>query len=489
MRQFSKLLPKGTKPSPMPIRLAFLLALAILGGCSRAQFELLHTRKEQDYYTITTRDTIVAQIVSNAPGQRDNGVVYPSSRVLRIGQDVSQYDSLVERKYPDFIRLGLLETVGLVGTSTSDVGLGSGLFGIMGYFDPDFTRISRPFDTNRSVLFTGGIYRFGIVEKRLRWFNDAADWTFGTSIYESLLPQVSEKKDVTTLESFFPVYLRKRFYLRDKIPYVAFTPFAGLGIFPTQYANIGASLDVGSLGGLNFRAYVGAAGGGLWFSTPDANYTSAFPYAGLGLSVLDFLNRAPETYREWKDYEHSSWEVGTLQFGVLISSADTSISDVGSHSFDNKSSVIKGGILRIAPVAVALPFGNNRFYGGTSLINIVALGSKNWGAGILPLRFGYWHTLIQEELIAEPFVEFNYFPSMFLHAGANFNVNFPNKDINLKIMAGFAYGDLIGSFASDWDSSFGKVGKISGGYIGIGLGLGDAIFTSTDLRYSKEPQP
>ncbi len=459
--------------------IAAVVAVAALGSCTRSQFEWVHTRKELDYYTITKRDTIVVQAVTNAPGQRDNGVVYPSSRVLRIGQDVSQYDSVVERKYPDFIRLGVFESVGLVGTSASNIGLGSGLFGIFGYFDPDFATIHSSTAANRSTIFTGGIYRLGIVEKRLRWFDDAPDWTFGTSLYESIVPQVSAKNDVTTLESIFPAYLRKRFYLREQIPYIAVTPFVGIGYFPTQYANAGASLDVGSLGGLNFRAYAGAAAGGLLFAAPNESYTSAFPYAGLGVSLLDFLNRVPETYHEWKDYEHSSWNVGVAQIGLLITNADL-------DAFQKKKSTIKGVLFRAAPVAIALPFGNNRFYGGTSLINIIALGADSWGAGILPLRFGYWHTLMQQELTAEPFIELNYFPSFFIHGGANFNINFPMRDLNMKLMAGFVYGDAVGYFSKSWNSTLGNAGNVAGGYIGIGIGIGDVIFNESDLRYSKE---
>lgn len=466
----------------MPIlsRLFCLLTLAFLGGCSSANLNWLTTRVEQDVYTITNRDTIVAQVVTNAPGQRDNGVVYPSSRVLRIGQDVLQYDSLIERKYPDFIRLGLFESVGLIGTSASNIGLGSGLFGIFGFFDPEFATIKRPADPNRSVIFTGGIYRIGIVEKRLRWFNDDPDWTIGNSLYEAIVPQVATEPDHTTLDAFSPIYIRKRFYLREKIPYVAVTAAGGIGLFPKQYLNLSASLDVGSLGGLNFRGYAGYAFGGELLTSPS--FTSSIPYIGLGVSTMDFLNRVPETYREWKDHEHSSWDIGVSQFSMLISSAEQSF-------FATKATqtALRGFILRVTPVSLALPILDNRLYAGTSLINLVVLGSGNLGAGILPLRFGYWYTLLQQELIAEPFLEFNYFPSTFLHAGVNFNINFPTKDVHLKVMAGFAVGDAVGAFSNDWTGqSNTPVGTISGGYFGIGVGLSDRIFVEDDLRYTRE---
>ena len=465
--------------TPSAFWLLCLAAALSLGSCTFSNIELItqHTRYERDVYTVTTRDTIVVQAVTNAPGQRDNGVVYPSSRVLRIGQDVLQYDSLIERKYPDFIRLGLFESVGLVGTSPANVGLGSGLFGVFGIFDPEFATLKRPADPDRSVLFTGGIYRFGIMERRLRWFEDDPDWTLGNCLYEALIPRVSAGRDTSSLIAYSPFYLRKRFYLREKIPYVAITAAAGLGIIPSQYVNLSASLDVGSMGGLNFRAYAGFAGGG----SIAEGYSSSFPYFGLGVSTMDFLNRVPETYREWKDHEHSSWDVGFLHFGLLISSADAGIF--------SRTNALKGMILRATPVALTLPFGNNRFYAGTSLINIVALGLDQWGAGILPLRFGYWHTLLQQELIAEPFIELNYYPSAFVHIGANFNINFPVSDKHLKIMAGFIVGNAAGAFDSSWADQFGTAGSISGGYIGVGIGLSDHIFSEPDLRYTREQQP
>ncbi|MBK9248753.1 MAG: hypothetical protein IPM69_11700 [Ignavibacteria bacterium] len=237
-----------------------VLSISCCIGCSALDPQKLGeyiTRIEQDAFTITTKDTTVTELSKNAPGQRSNGIIYPSSKTLDTREFTTQYDSIVERSYPKFIRIGLFESVGLVGTSKPDVGIGSGMFGIMGYFDPDFGVITKG-DTTRNVFFTGGIYRFGIVESRLRWFNDAKDWTIGTSIIEVITPEVSNDK---SLFSLFPLYIRKRYFLREEIPYIAITPSFGFGYLGSLYGNIGASLDVGSLGGLNFRGYIGFAAG------------------------------------------------------------------------------------------------------------------------------------------------------------------------------------------------------------------------------------
>src|SRR5947209_3968921 len=73
-----------------------LLSLS-LGGC----FTI--TRTEKDLYTITQRDTTVRTDVNNAPGQRDNGTIYPSPSSVQIDRRYVQKDSVVTRTYPAFL--------------------------------------------------------------------------------------------------------------------------------------------------------------------------------------------------------------------------------------------------------------------------------------------------------------------------------------------------------------------------------------------------
>lgn len=212
----------------------------------------------------------------NAPGQRDNGIVYPTSRIVEMRRDISQIDSTTVREYPNFIRLALFESVGLLFSGKQENGISGGFLGIFGYFDEDYK--NKKYAEKRSV--SGAFYRIGIMEKRLRWFDDAADWTLGTSIYESFSGDMDASNTFTGIS---PIYLRKRYFIREKIPYITITPSLGISLIPDQYINAGVSADIGSLGGLNFRSYLGIIAG--------LGSKNACPYFGIGTSVLDFLNR------------------------------------------------------------------------------------------------------------------------------------------------------------------------------------------------------
>lgn len=434
------------------------------------------TRVEQDAYTITTKDTTLHNTVKNAVGARDNGVIYPSSRSLNVETNSTQYDSIIERTYPSLIRYGLFESVGLIGTSSSATGLGSGMFGIMGFFDQNMWIQG---GSDRNAFFTGGIYRIGIVETRLRWFHDAKDWTIGSSAIEGI---IHEGNISSTLTAIFPVYFRKRYYLRESIPYITITPTVGLGYFPSQYLNLSTSLDVGSMGGLNFRAYLGlAAGGYLTHTSPDFH---TVPYAGLGVSVLDFINRVPELYTEWKDHEHSSWNIGLLQFSMLYSGADAAFLKSSKPS----NSPIKGMIARVAPVAIALPLLDHRLYAGTSLFNFVALGQSQFGFGVLPIRAGYWYPVTDNELSLEPFIEYNYYPSSFVHLGGKLSMNtgfLGNFLSNIFVQAGWVNGSMVTGIVSDFADQLGVSTSFSGAYIGLGIGVNDKLFFPKELRYNK----
>lgn len=471
----------------------FCIAIA-LGGCSVLP---TITRTEQDVYTITQRDTTVNQQVRNAPGERDNGIIYPSSRTTEISHDVTQYDSVVTREYPNFIRLGLFESVGMIGTASGENSIRPGLFGVF-YDAKDLLDISYLFDTTgktkntESALFSGAIYRFGIGEWRLRWFRDAPNWTIGLTAFEMLIP-TNKREDVLASPT---VSIRKRYYLREKIPYVSITPTVSMGIYPSLLGNLSASIDVGSIGGLNLRGYVGYASGWNWSGsifvqgTPkeQSGASSSFPYAGIGISVLDFLNRAEETEREWKDHEHSSWNIGLAQITFIKSGADTSIFyDKNQKSDQNPGGgPLSGGILRLANASVALPFWNNQFYAGTSLLNMLALGQNQFGIGILPIRVGYWQTIINDEFSTEPFIEYNYFPSTFFHLGNRLNFRLSDQ-FNFTIAAGYASGSAISDsdLSKDILANFGNLSAFSGGYIGLGININDRIFFPQELRYNR----
>jgi hypothetical protein len=457
----------------------FAIALSTMWGC------LGHTRIEKETYTITDKDSVHTYFAKNAPGNRDNGVIYPSSRTFASEKDLVQHDSIVEREYPDFIRMGVFESVGLM-LSGSDYGYGTGLFGVY----PDFDNLRSDYRGKSGTTFPGGIYRIGIGEWRLRWFRDDPNWTIGTSGLEVLMPDARGEK---TLVSAMPIYIRKRFYLSEDIPYLAFTAAAGIGWYPSQYLNLSGSLDLGSIGGLNLRAYVGMAMGVNLSTSPmirnsdvtDQTTSSIFPYAGLGVSVLDFVNIQEETEREWKDYEHSSWDIGLIQMGIVTSGADTSAFvtfDRGKPSGEN--SAAKGFIIKLANASVALPVLNNRFYAGTSLMNMIVLGRNEWGMGILPIRCGYWHTLVEDELTVEPFLEFNYYPSTMFHVGAKLNLKFSNV-LNLNLIGGYVTGNSDNAFGDGLTENYGGAFSFSRAYFGISLGFMDQIFFPNQLRYNR----
>ena len=435
-----------------------------LGGCSSltnmASLEQMITRTEKDIYTITKRDTAIIDAVRNAPGQRDNGIVYPTSRIVEMRRDISQIDSTTVREYPNFIRLALFESVGLLFSGKQDNGISGGFLGIFGYFDEDYKKQK---NMPKKGLFPGAFYRIGIMEKRLRWFDDAADWTLGTSIYESFSGDMDASNTFTGVS---PIYLRKRYFIREKIPYITITPSLGISLIPDQYINAGVSADIGSLGGLNFRSYLGIIAG--------LGSKNACPYFGIGTSVLDFLNRVPETEKEWKYQEHSSWSIGIASIIGVATNAEYPFFDPKTNS------PFKGIIGRIAPASIAIPLGNNRFYAGTSLINFMLLGQTEGGIGILPLRLGYVHTLMGQELSLEPFAEYNYYPSSMVHIGTRLALRISNQ-INLQLQAGYSTGSPIATLNRD----FKNLTNFDIFYIGIGIGLYDRLFQSSELRYRK----
>jgi hypothetical protein len=459
-----------------------ILGALVIGGCSVGI-----TRQETDIYTITEQDTTTLFLMNNAPGERDNGIIYPSSRTFRSSRYLVQRDSVVDRFYPNFIRLGVFESVGLMLGGDRNYSQNSGLFGIF----PDFSQSNADNRGDSSGTFLGSIYRFGIGEWRLRWFRDAKNWTVGTSMIEVLAPDARIEKQ---LMSVFPLYVRKRYFLREEIPYVAITPAVGFGYYPSQYVNTSVSLDVGSISGLNLRLYAGFAAGinsKSSYSVENSDYTDeaqsvSFPYFGIGISFLDFLNIVPETEVEWKDHEHSGWNIGLAQVGINSSTSGQSafVTDSTNDSF------IKGFSFRLLNTVVALPIKSlaNKLYAGTALLNIQVLGSEAYGMGILPLRIGYWQTLIQDELSLEPFAEYNYYPSHFFNLGARLNLKIAEQ-LNMSLTGGYSAGNPGEELGAWFTDNFGQPNDFAVIYFGVSLGAFDKIFFPEDLRYNRKDLP
>ncbi|OGU58111.1 MAG: hypothetical protein A2X64_05590 [Ignavibacteria bacterium GWF2_33_9] len=437
------------------------------------------TREERDIFSITDRDTTYTNFVKNSPNNMDNGVIFPSSREILVERNTTQHDSEFIRYYPDFIRFGIFESIGTIGGASSDA-IGTGLFGVF-----PINELNPEYSGDSSKVFSGGIYRLGISEWRLRWFRDAPNWTIGTSFTEAILPDANSDK---YLISFFPIYIRKRFFLREEIPYIALTPAIGVGYYPSQYINASVSLDLGSIGGLNLRTYLGFAAGYNGTNTPQMinssgsnSETVVFPYAGLGISFLDFLNLVPETYVEWKDHQHSAWEISVVDFTLLGADANKSIFK------DTLSGFLKGFDLQFARTNLAIPLLNNRFYVGTSLLRLAIMGRYEWAMGILPIRFGYWHTLIDDELTTNPFMEFAFYPSSYFNIGAELNLRI-TQSIVLGAKLGYITGNSDNIINQNILKTYGQSTDFSNMYFGISLGF-QRIFFENDLRYNRPELP
>jgi hypothetical protein len=462
-----------------PTVLALVFASVIFSGCFLSHVENPITRTETDYYTITDRDTTTHEIVRNAPGTtHDNGVVFPSSRETHIYRNTLSHDSTHDRPYPNFLRAGGLETVGLIGSSSSN-GLGPGLFGIYALFNsnqilpssntPVSGTIYKPTNsiqtenTNGNQLFKGEIIRVMPYEYWLRWFNDAPNWTLGWSAFELLAKDENRNNWFTSYGT--NVYLRRRIFISDQIPYLIFSPFAGVSAYPSAYINAGGELQFGSLAGMNVRAYAGfAAGFTQWTNSTNS---AAFPYFGLGISVLDFTNTPQETEHEWKYYTHTGIDVNILEATWMATSKKyTSI-------WSDSTLPLNAIQIKFATVEIPLPFGNYHFWAGTSLLNYMGMGFQNQALGVLPLRVGYRQYIFAEDLMIEPFIEYNYYPSNVFNIGAQLKLDTWSHE-NIGITFGYATGSA-GSFSPQlFNTGAPAQGtSFSTAYLGFSLFLGD----------------
>jgi hypothetical protein len=450
-----------------------ILCSAFLASCSSQYPGGPLTRTETDYYTITIRDSTSRETVANVPGSKnDNGVVFPSSRTTDIERHTLSFDSTHDRNYPNFLRAGGIETAGLIGSSSSN-GLGPGLFGIYSLFSGSTyqgqgTLLSPPGPTNQNTngnqLIKGELLRIAPMEFRLRWFDDAPNWTIGWSAYELLAPDENRNNWLSSIGT--NVYLRRRIYLRDQIPYIIFSPYLGGSLLPSMYANLGGELQVGSLAGMNVRAYAGFADGFTWGG--DGNFHH-FPYFGLGTSVLDFTNKVAETEKEWKDYVYTGINVNILEVSLYVTSQKyTSLWSNGTLPFPAMQ-------MKLATAEIPLPFGNYHFWAGTSLLNYMGMGFYNQGLGIFPLRVGYRQNIFGQDLMLEPFFEFNYYPSTMLNIGVRLKIDTRTGN-SLGITAGYATGSE-GDFAPQVFNSDAPPASLSTSfstaYVGISFFFGD----------------
>lgn len=451
-----------------------LALTALLIGCTS------YSRVEKDVFTITQHDTVVMERVQNPPGDRDNGVIYPSSRVISHDRQVLQHDSVVTREYPNFIRLALFESVGLAFSGQGGNSTNRGAFGLQ--FTMDELLFGAPQDSS-SKVFMGYIYRLGIAEWRLRWFDDDPDWSWGITLAEVQQP---DDRPEHRLIGYGVLNIKKRFRLWDKIPYVSVTPGIGLSLITSQYASPNVALEVGSIGGINFRAYAGYTFGMQGFGGTSSGYSNgfvSFPYLGLGVTTFDFLNRQEETDVEWKYHEHSAWEIGVVQFN-LIGSSNQVASVFAPDKTGDSISALTGFTARLLNATLALPLLDSHIGVGTSLVNIVALGSTGYGIGVLPLRLSGWFNVFSNNIAIEPFIEYNYLPSSFGHLGAR--LAFPIADqTNVQFVAGYAFGETGSSAGFDTGGKPGASTIFKGFYLGIGASLFDRIFHRSELRYGK----
>jgi len=460
------------RSSLVSILVALLLGVT-LSGCGSIN------RVERDVYTITHVDTTNTNRVLNTPSDRDNGVIYPSNTTTDIQRRVVQRDSVEVREYPDFIRLGLFEGIGMIGSGQGGESVNLGAFGM--YWDVD--RFIRTLAGRRRLAdtldnpFDGSVHRLGIGEWRLRWFDDAPGWSWGITGLE--LFRADDDSD-NWLTGAGVLTISKRFYLKESVPYGSIRVSAGFAAFPSQYVHLTTSADLGSIGGLNLRAYVGYAVG-LRGGDAVASFANV-PYVGIGASVLDFVNRDVELEREWKHMEHSSWFIGLADATILGSNTESSIFDM-SRTGDERPT-ITGIIARLAPVTIALPVLDYRLAFGTSAVNLVALGGTAFGLSVLPVRISYVAHPFNMPLQVEPFIEASYAPSTFAHIGVRGAVPV-NDQASLHVQMGYVSGSTGSVRGLDISGRDVNITSFNGFYVGIGAGLMDRFFGRDELRYPR----
>jgi hypothetical protein len=434
-------------------------------------------RVEKDVHTITEMDTLVVDQVRNQPNDRDNGVIYPSSRTVTMERNMLQHDSVVEREYPNFIRLAAFEGIGTIGSQLTGNSTQMGLFGVF----PDVDQFLFGDETSDSggKVFSGGIYRFGIGEWRLPMFGDDPNWTYGITGMEIIQPDDDAANE---LLAFGTISIRKRFYFLDKIPYLAIVPGLHVGFAPSFFLHGNVSADVGSMSGVNFRVVAGYVYGQTSLFS-GAGRAVNFPYVGFGVGMADFLNREEELEAEWKDHEHSGWEIGGLDAYVIMSNADSSFWTRKDPQTGTKSPFTGLGA-SVLNAKISVPILDYRLYVGTSLLSLFILGTNEYVLGAVPIRVGYFFQPNQGRFVVEPFVEAAFAPSRYLQAGLRAGLPLGNQ-LTLQIQGGYISGSTGSAQNYSLTGQKNKSDSFNALYVGVGLRLFDKIFGRGELRYGR----
>jgi hypothetical protein len=449
-----------------------------------------YTRQEADTYKIVQHDTTITHFVKNAPGNRDRGVVSPSTKVIESQRNLEEKDTVETREYPDFIRVGLFESVGIIG-GNPDFSTGMGLFGI----HPDFATLGASFRGTKSPsILSGGLYRIGIIENKFQLFEDR-DWSWGICGVEFIQKDARFEQ---SLLSYLPVFLKKRYYLVDAYPDLALSFCGSVGFFPSQYVNLYTSLDFGSIGGMNIKAMLGIAAGANPPGSPQVGSNEfvddkktisvTTPYFGIGVSFLDFVNRYPELDEEYKYMKHGAWNIGLLNFGILATGSKRAFYSIeSSTTSESDPGVFKGMRFSFVNSNIAIPYLDNRLFVGTSLLSAIVLGQSEWGFSVMPIRFGYVYTLVKEELTLVPQIEIGAYPSTYFDIGARANLRLGSK-LGITASLGYATGNSnIGDFAGrNLQDAFGKLGQFSNYYFGISISVLERFFFPDELYINRK---
>ena len=435
------------------------------------------TRTERDVHTITEIDTLVVEQVTNQPHERDNGIIYPSSRTVSIERNMLQYDSVVTREYPGFIRFAVWESTGLIGTQLTGNSTQTGLFGL--FVDVDELLFGDKLPEEGNKLFAGYQYKIGIAEWKLNFLKDDPNWTYGLTAWERFAPDNDANNYLTGVGV---MSIRKRFYFRNQIPYVAVTPGFHMAFAPSTYAHLNVAAEIGSLSGVNLRVTAGYVYGQTSLYSGTSRGVS-FPYLGVGVGLLDFLNQEDELEVEWKDHEHSGWEIGLLDFAFVGSDADSSFFSRKEQSTE-KQSPIKGFTAHALNSKIALPFFDHRFYLGTSAASLIIAGTQQFALACLPIRAGYYYQPGDGQFTVEPFAEVAFAPSSYTQIGVRAALPF-SGELGLTIVAAYMSGNPGSTALYDLAGVPASTGDFSVFYAGIGLSVFDKIFGRGDLRYGR----